>query len=60
MGFIKIKNVELNVDALKSVTMDESVELFKNINPNIVIEGWKAVNPEQKPKRKRKSRSKIS
>ena len=60
MGFIKIKNVELNVDALKSVTMDEAVELFKNINPNIVIEGWKAVNTEQKPKRKRKSRSKIS
>lgn len=60
MGYIKIKNVELNVEALKSVTMDEAVELFKNINPNIVIEGWKAVNPEEKPKRKRKSRSKIS
>ena len=60
MGYIKIKNVELNVEALKSVTRDEAIEIFKNINPNIVIEAWKVVNPEEKPKRKRKSRSKIS
>jgi len=60
MGYIKIKNVELNVEALKSVTKDKAIEIFKNINPNIVIEAWKVVNPEEKPKRKRKSRSKIS
>jgi len=45
---------------LENSTKDEAIEIFKNINPNIVIEGWKAVNPEEKPKRKRKSRSKIS
>jgi hypothetical protein len=58
MDYLKIKNVSLRIDILENSTKDEAVQIFKNVNQNIVIEAWNIVHPNEKPKKKRKSRVK--
>lgn len=58
MDYLKIKNVSLRIDILEDSTKDEAVQIFKNVNQNIVIEAWNKVHPNEKPKKKRKSRVK--
>lgn len=58
MAFIKVKNVSLNEEVLKSLTQEEAISKFGNIPPDIVVKAWDLANPVPKTTTKRKTRKK--
>jgi len=52
MSFIEIGKLHFHIDHLKDKTLDECVEMFKHVRPDLVKMAWKKANPKTKSKKK--------
>jgi len=50
MIVIKYKNIEINGDLMKTLTLKKAVKLWSNVPEDFITEEWEKLNPKAKAK----------